>query len=80
MKVICINEKWEYAIDAPSKECPKYGDIDAVIREWYITGTIKPGYILQRFPNHVFAKECFIPLSDIDETVMYRELLLINKA
>lgn len=45
--------------------CPEYGDICTVIKE------TKTTYILQEFPiddiPEGWDKECFVPLSDIDE-------------
>lgn len=81
MRVMCVNEKWHYASTAPTHEHPQYGDIDVVLREQVVHFTAKEGYILERFPGLCFAKECFVPISDIDETKMERESLmdLINK-
>jgi hypothetical protein len=51
---------------------PKYGDIVTVTRRCYEEGILY--YELQEWPkNGEFEADCFVPLSDIDETEMVRE-------
>lgn len=76
MRVLCINEKWNYASTAPRKEHPNYGNVDVVIREQIVHFTDKPGYILERFPDLCFAQECFIPLSDNEEIANEKTVML----
>lgn len=79
MKVFCINDNgwyfdkkiifWNRIIECDG---PSYGDINTVTSEYYKEGKLY--YDLLEWPpksnDDGFEADCFIPLSEIDETEM----------
>lgn len=78
MRVICIDDKIEWAGKGPRPEnsSPHKGDIDTVIDEGY-DSDLGEFYIFERFPRHIaFSKVHFVPISDItiEQLIGEREL------
>jgi hypothetical protein len=77
MRVLCINEKgWETKVKGIPGEPfvkvpgPLYGEVYEVVNEG-VTGSQRY-YELESWPDIKWCAECFIPISDIDETEFER--------
>lgn len=72
---MCINDAY-WGTKIPGycdiqSDGPEYADIDLVTGEIELSGV--KYYILEDWPSDAFDSECFIPISDIDETEFERE-------
>lgn len=80
MKVLCICSDWEYTkkwdrfmqfIFGRNHPDPVYGNIYNVIGE-----ESNDYYVLEEFAgNGGYEKDCFIPISEIDETEFERQII-----
>ena len=73
MKVLCINSTWMLLCGRKSQtHDPKIGDICTVVDEF-----VNWGYEVYVFAELTYAggykKDCFIPISDIDELELVNE-------
>ena len=88
MKVFCINDfgwcvernyflfKREIDVDGPD-----YGDINTVLREYYSKGILYYE-LVEWHPEHPddgFQADCFIPLSEIDETELVNKKEIVEQ-
>lgn len=77
MKVICIDGNWNKGGSPVLNEGPKEGEIVTVLNNVDFHGN--PCYELQEYRRPpLWEQENFIPISNIDETEMIRESILIE--
>lgn len=74
MRVMCVNDDWRQATDQ-NLEHPVYGDIDEVIDHLPWLGPFEEAYELKRFKGSCFSVKFFVPLSEIEETIIHKEKL-----
>ena len=70
MKVMCINDEWFDGVTVNNYRCPKQNEIVTVVDDF--SDCEGEWYKLLEYGESVFLQECFVPLSDLDETTFER--------
>ena len=67
---MCINDKWEAAKGCEHHPFPNIGDIDIVVKEFYVNIFDAWFYELERFPGIYYGTHMFATLPDTPAEVI----------